>query len=245
MVIDTGRFIDIIWQRKILVLLMIVIFVAVASLYSYFAPKVYRINTILQPSSFESSASLISIINHNYFNDRIAEKLNVEVSSLPKMIANNALGTDLVVVSVISKNVDQAQRVLSAFDEAVISDGVELFEAHQRTTSLFQKKVKNSLLELESILKQYSSDYSVSSKDVAGNLSRAMLVDGFLSYLVKDYENDMEFLNVKERKIIIAPQVLRPPHWPRPLFIVSFAAMVGFLFGIFVALWREKRITPV
>ena len=244
MEIDTGRFIEMIWRRKVLLLSMTAFFVAAASIYSYLTPKVYRVQTVIEASSFESPSYIAELATHNYFNDQVAKKINIEVSLLPKMNANVVLQTNLVAVSIISKNIDQALQTLSALNETVVNDGTELYEVHQRSISLMQKKIKRFIPTFESKTEEYLSDYDNTGKDTAEILASSLLFDAYCSYLSAEYENEKRLTDLKKRKVITPPRVLTPPIWPRPNFIISFAAMAGFLLGIFVAVWKERRINP-
>ncbi|MBI4244702.1 MAG: hypothetical protein HY606_11485 [Planctomycetes bacterium] len=240
-VIDIGKIIGLIWQRKVVVLLTTTVLVITALLYSSLTPKIYRTKTILEASSVESPATLSSLINQNYFNNQVAKKLNLETSALPKMIANTDLGTNFVVVSINSKDVDLARRVLSALNDTAVSEGPELFYSNQKVQSESQKKMEDRFSELEAALKQTSFRRSIESNNPILNLSYMYTLDRNLTYIQQSTQIAKDLLNLKKRKIILPPDVLPKPLWPRPIFIISLAAMGGLLLGIFVAIAREKR----
>lgn len=108
----------IIWKRKMLIIVVTLLMTLSAVGISLLLPKVYRVDTILEPARdaegelVENSQSIRENILGGAYNQAIVKKLKIPMIDLPEFKVSVPKQTDLVKISIESSDPQQAVRVL-------------------------------------------------------------------------------------------------------------------------------------
>jgi succinoglycan biosynthesis transport protein ExoP len=119
---------NVISKRKWLIIIPTIIFVLAAALVSFLLPKVWEVDAIMVPSKFmvqteqgefkevvvTDPKQIAGQINQESYNNLIAEELNLDFKTFPKIRAENLRDTKLVRVWVKDKNVEKAAAILNS-----------------------------------------------------------------------------------------------------------------------------------
>jgi len=126
----------VIWKRKWLIVLPTFGLVLLAGIGSFFLPRKYEVDTIIQPSKmfvqteqgeFEEVVVIdpkqaAGQINQESYDRVIAAKLNIDIREFPRLRAENLRDTNLVRVKVTEQDVDRGKAILSALFEILKKD---------------------------------------------------------------------------------------------------------------------------
>lgn len=129
--IDLVDLFNVLWKRKLFIIIPTLLIVFVVGIVSSFLPKVWEIDAIIQPSKYviqteSGSYSEILIadpkqiaeqINKESYNYLVATKLNMDVRKIPVIKAENLKNTHLVLISTREKEVEKAKLILFALFE--------------------------------------------------------------------------------------------------------------------------------
>jgi len=123
------EFIDIlnvIWKRKWLILIPTLFSIVAAGVISFLLPPQWEVDAIIMPSKFliqieggplkevlpVELEQIAGQINQAVYNNIIAAELNMDIRKFPKLRAENIKDTNLVQISVKSKDIEKAKLIL-------------------------------------------------------------------------------------------------------------------------------------
>ena len=126
--IELMNFFNIIWKRKLLIILPTFLLVIASGITSFFLPPTWEINALIQPSKFlvqtgtghfeevlvVDPKQIAGLINQETYNRIIAVELNLDIRKFPKLLAENLRDTNLVRVSLKEKDVEKAKLILNS-----------------------------------------------------------------------------------------------------------------------------------
>lgn len=126
--IELVDYLKIIWKKKWLILFGTLLFIIVAVVTSLMMAPVYEIDSIIQPGKFfiqnqsgnfeqvvvEEPLQIADKVKHKSYNVKIAAELNVSVSSIPDIRAENIKDTLLARMWIHDSDVELSKKVLNA-----------------------------------------------------------------------------------------------------------------------------------
>lgn len=126
--IELVDYLKIIWKKKWLILFGTLLFIIVAVVTSLMMAPVYEIDSIIQPGKFfiqnqsgnfeqvvvEEPLQIADKVKHKSYNVKIAAELNVSVSSIPDIRAENIKDTLLARMWIHNSDVELSKKVLNA-----------------------------------------------------------------------------------------------------------------------------------
>jgi capsular polysaccharide biosynthesis protein len=124
--INLMDYLNVLWKRKWLIIIPTLIIVIIVGVRSFFLPKVWEIDALIQPSKYlieidggeiseviaEDPKQIASRISEAAYNSLIAEELNMEIRSFPGITAENINNTNLIRVSLKEQDVEKAKLIL-------------------------------------------------------------------------------------------------------------------------------------
>lgn len=122
------EFLNVLWERRWLIILPTVLIALIAGVVSYLLPPKWEVDAIIQPSKFFVQSAqgaftevvvmdpkqLAGQISQGSYNRLIAAGLNLDPRKIPKMAAANLRDTNLVRVSMRTGDVGEARPILNA-----------------------------------------------------------------------------------------------------------------------------------
>ena len=126
----------VIWRRRWLIVLPTSAFILLAGIGSFFLPKKYEVDVIIQPSKmfiqtevgqFEEVVVIdpkqtAGQINQESYNRLIAARLNIDIRKFPRLRAENLRDTNLVRVIVTVKDIERGRTILNTLFEILQKD---------------------------------------------------------------------------------------------------------------------------
>lgn len=210
-------------QRILIGILALSIGVALSVI--FFAPKVYKVDSLLEIGTFpdgngtlqplEHPQQLIEkIVNGNYAFE-VEKKISVSQGRFSELNAHNPEDTHLVQVEIYSSRPEIAKQVLTEVNTFVLAD-------HQRKFDSKEESYTESIKALEVELRLNQGAFGAGSS-VATVLSsqRVALSSAEPTVLIKQ------------------PAISVAPVNQKPILVIILALFIGLLFGIFAALGRE------
>ncbi|XOB41518.1 MAG: YveK family protein [Candidatus Nealsonbacteria bacterium] len=223
--IDLMDYIKVIFKRKWLILVIFLVAVIAAGVFSYFAPKIYKISAsfeigIIGDKIIEEPNQVIGKINGDAYGILVREKLGI--LEYPEVKAENPKGTNLVITETESINPELTKNVLNEINNLIIED-------HQREINL-----RKELLEKEIQGLQESINYLISKNQ------EIVLLQLKLHDLQKQKEN------FQPTQVILKATVSKKPIKPKLALNIIIAGVLGIFVGLFFAFgkeWWEKNRT--
>ncbi len=119
-------YLNIIWKRKWLIVILTLFLVIAVGIISFLLPKQWEIDAIIVPSKFlvqteagqfneivvVDARQIVSQINQESYNHLIVTQLNLDIREFPKLKAENLKNTNLVRVSTKEKDTEKAKLIL-------------------------------------------------------------------------------------------------------------------------------------
>jgi len=162
------EFIDIlnvIWKRKWLILIPTLFSIVAAGVISFLLPPQWEVDAIIMPSKFliqieggplkevlpVELEQIAGQINQAVYNNIIAAELNMDIRKFPKLRAENIKDTNLVQISVKSKDIEKAKLILySLFNHLKKElDAQTDIETKGINSEIKSKEIENLTLEEE------------------------------------------------------------------------------------------------
>ncbi len=126
--IDLMDYLNVLWKKKWMIILLTFIIVVAVGIYSFFLPRVWEIDAIIQPSKFliqteqggfeevlvVDPKQIAGQINQASYNHLIAAELNLDIKGFPKLRAENLRDTKLVCISIREQDVEKAKLILTS-----------------------------------------------------------------------------------------------------------------------------------
>lgn len=239
--IDLRRYVEVILRRWRVVLGAGLIFITVALLYSFLAPRVFRVETVLQVGSLgdqpiEPAKQVAEKILKDTYGPALREKFKLSQAQFPELLVKNPEKTDLVRVAVETDKTSQAQEILAELGRLVVAEHNEIFQKEQE---LLSSEIKQ--LEKEEALFTSALERQLRLSPV--RLDQILVVDSLQARLA-DLSNRLFSLKqalarIAPTKIIKAPEVSAEPVRPKPVLNFVVALVLGLFFGIFLAFAQE------
>ncbi len=209
-------------KRKWLIFGIFLIAVIAAGIFSYFAPKIYEIDTSLEigkigETIIEKPLQIVEKINNDVYEISIREKLGIQ-EGYPKIKAEDIKNTNLVKIKIESDNPGLSKRILEEMNNLILAEHQEKMEKKKVKIEENIKEIQEELTLLET-KKQYSEGIAE------------------LQIELTNLKNQLVFY--KPTKIIKNPTVSDGPIRPRFLLNVIIAGVLGLFMGVFLAFGRE------
>jgi uncharacterized protein involved in exopolysaccharide biosynthesis len=156
----------VLWKRRWLIVLPTLGFVLVAGIGSFFLPKKYEVDAIIQPSKmfiqteqgeFEEVVVIdpkqtAGQINQESYNRLIAAQLNIDIRKFPRIRAENLRDTNLVLMMVTEQDIERGKAILSSLFEILKKD--------------FNKKIEVELKGLDSRIATSENEIKIKELDI-------------------------------------------------------------------------------
>ena len=128
--INLVDYIRVILKRKWLILAICLGSAIVVGILSFLAPKVYKIETVLEVSTIGGEAielpgQAIEEINGSIYRDSIKTRLNIPDLKFPKIKPTNPTGTNLLKIEAESSDPQTAKKILEEMIDLVLRDQKE------------------------------------------------------------------------------------------------------------------------
>ncbi len=124
--IELFDYLNVLWKRKWLIIIPTFVLVVAVGVYSFFLPRVWEVDAIIQPSKYffqdqegqfqeyvvDDPEHIAAQIKQRTYNSLIAAELNLDIRSFPELKAENLKDTKLVRISIKEKDVEKAKIIL-------------------------------------------------------------------------------------------------------------------------------------
>jgi len=129
-------YLNVIWKKRWLIAVPTFLCAVIVGIWSFTLPPIWEINAIIQPGksviqtqggqfqevSVIEARQIAGQINQESYNSRIAAEFNLDLRKFPKLNAENLKDTQLVKVSLKSRNVQAAKDILRSLFESIKKD---------------------------------------------------------------------------------------------------------------------------
>lgn len=163
--IELIDFLNIIWKRKWIIVLPTLLCVIAAVVFSILTPPKWEIDSVMLPSKFllqteggqfsevmfVNPKQIVGQINQSTYDNLIASKLNLDLKSFPRLIAENLRDTSLIRVSIKENDVEQAKKILYLLFE-YLQEELDM-KAHIEINSI-ETQIKSDEIEMVKIEKE-------------------------------------------------------------------------------------------
>ncbi|HZX10984.1 MAG TPA: Wzz/FepE/Etk N-terminal domain-containing protein, partial [Acidobacteriota bacterium] len=134
--IDLMEYLEVLWKRKWLIIIPTFILVVLAAVYSLILPEKWKVEAILEPSKFfiqteqgnfqevlvSDPKQLAGEINNDTYDALLAAELNIDIKEFPEIEAENMRDTNLLLISIISQEIDLSKSILLSLFEHMKRD---------------------------------------------------------------------------------------------------------------------------
>lgn len=173
--------------------------VIAAAIYSFSVPKIWKIDTIIQPGKFliqteggqfeeilaTNPKQIAGEIDYKTYNKLIAAELNIDVKKISKLKAENLQNTNLVVISTQNHDVEKAKAILlSLFNNLKIA---------------MDAKVEVEINNIDSKIKSREIQIQVIKKDLDTSKRKLSLVKQRKSEISKEMASTREMIKSLEK----------------------------------------------
>lgn len=183
-------YLHVLCRRKILILLGTLLCVIMGGVAGLVAPKVYRLNTILEigtiekdggkPFPIEKAAVLVEKIKGGIYDEAVRNKLNLKEKEYPKILVKNPKNTSLVEIRIDSSRKEVARDILRNMEELILKDhrdriGIERYKLKNRIREIENKSLllssqKEGIKEEMALVRKNREQLKKQIKDVTGRL---------------------------------------------------------------------------
>jgi len=119
-------YLNVLWKRKWLIIIPTFVLVVAVGVYSFFLPRVWEVDAIIQPSKYiiqtengkyneiliVDPKQIAGQINEASYDYIIASELNLDIREFPKLNAENLKNTNMVKISTKANDVEKAKLIL-------------------------------------------------------------------------------------------------------------------------------------
>ena len=142
--IDLMDYVKVVLKNKLLIFAVFLLAVAAAAAFSFFSPKVYKIDTVLEIGSvgektIEEPAQLVGKIEGDVYKTLVQAKLNIAEKDYPELKAENPKDTSLIKKTIESSKTEQAKLILKEGNDLIIANHQEKIESEK---ALLVKKIE-------------------------------------------------------------------------------------------------------
>lgn len=200
--IDLVDYIKIFIKRKRIILGITAILILIAAVWSFITPKTYNVDIILEVGQIEdfipeAPSQLVEKIKNDSYGKMIKESL--EIDTLPVITASNPQDTRLVIISVVSSNLDEAIAVLDKIEDLILKEHQEKFDAQKNVLLDDKKRIENkiSVLEKEKEISQEKIDYFTKLQAETPSITNHIfLTEAKESFEKKNLEIEKQYLSL-------------------------------------------------
>lgn len=250
---------NVILKRKRLIFLVFVLAVVGAGVFSYFSPKIYRTETVLEighkrgveEGIIEDPIQIVEKIKLGIYEKLVRVSLGIPEENL-EIKAENPEGTRLVKIEVESTNPKLTKMILEEINDLILSNHRELIRVEKELFKNDIEKLRTKIISLK--------EEKEHLKVQVGTLERVPLQEQtvpfqFTLFSLKERLevrkqqiegvylriNSLERLleSIQPTKVIKAPPIPEAPIKPRPVLNMFIAGILGIFFGTFLAFFRE------
>ncbi len=238
-------------KRKKLILGLFLIFIIGAGVYSFLlAPKIYRVEAVLEIGKFSSSDQMLKEIPN------IVEKIkksNLEIKAV------NPQASRLIEMEIATENPEEGEKILKEAGDSILAEHQGRAEAQKELISDKIEKLKERIVLLEEQNKNLEAKIAKTEESLIyyqDSCSQFVLFEIIDRLELKKQEleelypqlADLEasLSDIRPTKIIKEPTVSSQPIRPKPLFNITIAGALGIFIAVLWALtaewWRKVKI---
>lgn len=253
--INLMDYVKVILKRKLLILIIFLVAVLAAGVYSFLATKIYEIDTSLEigrigKETLEAPTQLVEKINSGVYNAAIKEKLSLK--GFPGIIASSPKGTSLVLIEMESSQPQEAKNVLASLNELVLEDHQEKIKTKKELLEEDIERQKTKVVSLEKEKETLEEKVNALQKTLVYDQTPGTQFALFdtkekLEGKIQEIENLYLRINSQERaledyeptKVIKNPLISSGPIKPKIKLNILVAAVLGLFVGVLAAFGKE------
>ena len=188
--IELVDYLRIIWKKKWLILFGTLLFLIIAIVMSYMMKQVYEIDSIIQPGKFfiqnqsghfeqvvvEEPLQIADKVKHRSYNVKIAAELNMSVSNIPDIRAENIKDTLLTRMWIRNSDVELSKKVLNSLVTLIkseIDEKIDIEIADLDSTIRSNEIEKERRMKEIEILKKKIGIIGLRKKDISDEMKAA------------------------------------------------------------------------
>jgi len=255
--IDVTNYIKVIRKRKRLILGLFLVVVIAAGVYSFSAPKVYKIETTLEVGKIggqiiEEPGQIVEKIKNDVYGISVREKLKTTASEYPEIKVENPEDTGLVIIEIKSSQPELAKNILEEINSLILEEHQEKIENKKeliekdierlktKTNSLEEEKknLEAKVEALEQTLLYYQTPGSqfalFDTKEKLEN-KKQEIEDLYLR--INSSQRSLE--DIRFTGVVKNPTISESPVAPNPLLNIVIASALGIFIGVFLAFGKE------
>ncbi|MEA3295921.1 MAG: Wzz/FepE/Etk N-terminal domain-containing protein [Patescibacteria group bacterium] len=137
--IDLMDYVKIIFKRKYLIFGIFFLSMLCAGVFSFFMPKVYEINTMIEIGGIknektqkieiiEQPTQLVEKINSDVYGVEIRNKLQISEAEYAKIKIENSKNTNLVKLTIKSSDIEKSKNILQGINGLILAEHQEIIE---------------------------------------------------------------------------------------------------------------------
>ena len=218
--IDLMDYIKVLVKRKWLILIIFLAAVIVAGIFSFYSPKIYKIDTFLEIGRIGGQAIGVPM-QMIEAPGQVMEKINNGVyGEYPGIKVNNPQNTSLITMEMLSKEPRKAKANLEEINNNILTE-------HTNKINLNKNILEKEIDEL-----QENINFLISKEQETATLYLTII----------NLRKEIEAL--QPTKIVKSPTISEKPVKPRSALNIAVAGVLGIFIGIFLAFgkeWWEKN----
>lgn len=253
--IDLMDYVKVILKRKRMILIVSLIAIIVAGVFSWSSPKVYKIDTTLEIGRIGIRAIEAP--------KQVAEKINDRVYGwISGIKINNPANTNLIKIEAISREPQETKKILEDINELILADhNNNKINAQKNLLENDIERLKTTIGSLEEEKTNLKAQIEILQKippEEQTPASQFVLFStrGELEEKKQDIEDLYLQINSLQRllediqltKIIKIPIISERLVKPRLLLNIVVAAVLGIFIGLFLAFfqewWKKNKVKP-
>lgn len=166
--VDLADYVRVLIKEKWLILIVFLAAIIAAWIFSYYSPKIYKIDTSLEVGTTEEPIQSVEKIKGDAYGVLLREKLKITEDEYPTIIVENPENTNLITIKIESGEPQQAKIILEGINNLIIKDhqkrvmvgkkligyNIETVEAKIQLIESNIEKVNNKIKPIESDIKR-------------------------------------------------------------------------------------------
>jgi len=259
--IDLMDYVKVILKRKWLILILVLVTVIVASVFSFYTPKVYKIDTAIEIGTIaremvremiEEPAHLEEKIDSDIYVILIGGKLGISENKYPKIKTIHPKNTRLITAEVESSNPELDKNILEEINNLILEDHQGKIKVKKELLEKDIERLKTKITSIEEEKKILEAKIELLEKIPSEEQTLAFQFALFftnekLEMEKQEIENLYLQINSLKRslgdiqptKIVKIPTISEKPIKPKILLNIIIAGVLGIFIGIFLAFFQE------
>lgn len=246
--INLCDYINVLIKRKVTILIVFFLCVAVAAIYSFTTPKIYKVEETIRigqiNDSLISKEEAIRLIRSKNILQPVVEALNkdLSLSGLKETIKiKEVKGTNFLSVSINHKSPQRAIEILKNTADNFIEYGnnlyakkIKLLEERMETLETQKQSVKREINSLQGVIKdKITPDYPLIQNTLTNYEEIYSKLDE------ETYSLKNKLADARKFELFEPPLEPENPISPKKKQNIAIAAVIGLMLGVFVAFFRE------